>query len=250
MERQPLMRYKYDLPTQGELLNVKRIGCYLPLLSLLLFCVPFASAQSSVDFMVGFGGAHDSAASTGLDSEALTSCSPVGGTDTSTGGTCEATGALNGFFLGFGGDVMLWKHLGIGAEVSFQPERNNFVSTSFGNIQSRVTFYDFNAIYAPVNSKRASLYLEGGIGGARTGLSINESSCVGSACTGSVEPVASSNHFAIHGAIGVSLFVTEHIFIRPQFDVHYVPNFTTQPGFNSNFVPAGMVWLGYNFGER
>jgi opacity protein-like surface antigen len=229
---------------------VKRLRRYLPLMSLLSFCLPFASAQSSVDFMLGFGTAHASAASTGLDSEALTSCSPVGGTNVSTGGTCEATHDLSGFFLGFGGDVMLWKHVGIGAEVSLQPARSNFVDTSFGTLQSRVTFYDFNLVYAPVNTKRASVYLEGGIGGVRTGLSINESSCVGSACTGSTEPVASSNHFAIHGALGVSLFVTEHIFIRPQFDVHYVPNFTTQPGFGSNFVPAGMVWLGYNFGER
>ena len=227
---------------------MRQLRNYLPLF-LVPFCVSLATAQSSVDFMVGGGTAHDSAASTGLDSVGLNACSPVGAA-TSTGGTCAGTPALSGFFLGFAGDVMLFKHIGFGAEVSLQPLRTNFANTTYGELQSRQTFYDVDAVYAPINTKRASLYLEGGIGGAHTGLSVNQSTCIGSACTNQVAPVGTSNHFQIHGAIGVSIFVTEHVFIRPQFDVHYVPNFTSQPGFNSDVVPAGMVWVGYNFGER
>jgi hypothetical protein len=60
--------------------------------------------------------------------------------------------------------------------------------------------------------------------------------------------VGSSGHFQVHVGVGVQLYVTEHIFIRPQFDLHYVPGFTQQ--FGSNLVPAGMVWLGYSFGDR
>jgi hypothetical protein len=228
---------------------VKKICRYLPILSLPLLCVPFASAQSSVDFMVGFGGAHDSASSSGLDNTDLSQCSPIGGTDAS-GGTCQSTSALSGFFLGIGGDVMLYKHFGVGAEVSFQPAKSQLFNSTYGPVDFRQTFYDFNGIYAPVNTKRMTLQLQGGVGGARTGLSISSSTCVGSACVTQAEPVVNANHFQVHVGVGLSIFVTEHIFIRPQFDLHYVPNLTNQPGFGSNAVPEGTVWLGYNFGDR
>ena len=118
-------------------------------------------------------------------------------------------------------------------------------------MQYRQDFYDFNAYLCAVNTKRVTLQLQGGIGGAHTGFAVNESgSCVGTAvCTSAqAEPIGSSNHFQIHAGIGVSLFVTEHIFIRPQFDLHYAPGLTSQ--FGSNVVPEGMVWVGYNFGDR
>jgi hypothetical protein len=60
--------------------------------------------------------------------------------------------------------------------------------------------------------------------------------------------VGNSTHFQIHVGVGVSLFVTEHIFVRPQFDYHYVPSLTNQ--FGSNSVPSATVWVGYNFGDR
>jgi len=230
---------------------VKRICRYLPILSLVLLCVPFASAQSSVDFMLGFGTAHDSANPSGLDNAALTKCTPFGGTSLNTGGTCVATPGLGGFFLGFGGDVIVWKNVGFGAEVSFQPAKTQYITLpGYGPLDFRQTFYDFNGVYEPVHTKRVSLELQGGVGGAKTGLSVTSSSCVGSACVSQTQPFVNSNHFQIHAGVGVSIFVTEHIFIRPQFDIHYVPNLTNQPGFGSNLVTAGMVWVGYNFGSR
>jgi hypothetical protein len=60
--------------------------------------------------------------------------------------------------------------------------------------------------------------------------------------------VGSSNHFQVHAGVGVQIFLTEHVFIRPQFDFHYVPGLTDQ--FGSNMVPAAMVWLGYSIGDR
>ncbi len=230
---------------------MKKLYSYLPILSLALLTVPFASAQSSVDFMMGFGTAHDSAASNGLDNVGLTSCSPIGSTVAATGGTCSSTPSMSGFFLGFGGDVIVWKNIGFGADVSFQPAKTQFVNLAgYGPIDYRQTFYDFNAIYEPVHTKRVSLQLEAGPGGAKTGLSVTSSSCVGSACVNQAEPIVNSNHFQVHAGVGVSIFVTEHIFIRPQFDLHYIPNLTNQPGFGSNVVTGGMVWVGYNFGSR
>jgi hypothetical protein len=139
---------------------------------------------------------------------------------------------------------MFQKHFGFGAQVDLRPTR-----ASYGPLQYRQTFYDFDGIYAPVNEKRVMLQLLGGIGGARTSFSYKQSGCVGTAvCTTQTVPVGNANHFQVHAGVGVQIYLTEHVFIRPQFDLHYVPNLTQQ--FGSNAVPAGMIWLGYSLGER
>ena len=228
---------------------MKRICRYLPPLFLLLFCFQFAHAQSGFDVNIGFGAAHDKALGA-VDINTLLPCSSASST------TCGSTPALSGFMLGFGGNLMLWKHLGIGAEASLQPGKQNYLTFQqqstgvFGDIlQTRVTFYDVNAILQPVAQKRVAVQLQGGIGGTNVKFYENFSSSgtvLGS--TNSSQYAGSANHFQVHGGFGVQLYVTDHIFIRPEFDVHYVPNLTDQ--FGSNFVPAGMVWLGYSFGDR
>jgi opacity protein-like surface antigen len=211
--------------------------------ALLLLGTSLASAQTSFDVNVGFGSAWDSANSGGIDNaaslNAFGSCTPGGGD-----ANCQSLPSLSGFFLGFGGDLMLYKHLGVGFETNLQPSRQ-----SYGPLSSRESFYDVNAIYAPIATKRASLFLDGGVGGARTSFSVSESGCVGTAiCTTSTEPVGAANHFQVHVGVGVQIFLTEHIFIKPEFDFHYVPGLTNQ--FGSDAVPEGMVWVGYSFGER
>jgi hypothetical protein len=222
---------------------VKRICRYLPLLFVLLLSIPFASAQSSVDFNVGFGTAHDKSTGAGIDNlnsvNAFGSCT-VGAADAN----CQATPSLSGFFLGIGGDAMLSKRFGIGAEASLQPAK-----ADYGPLQFREIFYDFNGIFAPVNQKKAMVQIQGGIGGAKTSFSFTQSSCVGTAvCSTSSQPVGTSNHFQVHAGVGVQIYLTEHVFIRPQFDFHYVPSLTDQ--FGSNMVPSAMVWLGYSLGDR
>lgn len=215
----------------------------LPLIPLLL-SLPLAHAQSSFDLNIGFGSVHNGANGGGIDNansilNPFGSCTPNAGDP-----NCQATPGLSNFFLGLGGDLMLFKHLGVGAEVSFMPAR-----ADYGPLQFRQTFYDFNGIYAPINEKRVQLQLQGGIGGAKTGFSFFQNQCVGIAvCSAVNTPVGNSNHFQIHAGIGVQIFVTEHIFIRPQFDLHYVPNFTDQ--FNSTVAPGAMIWVGYSFGDR
>lgn len=219
---------------------MKRICRYLSFLSLLLLCIPIASAQSSVDFMLGFGYAHDGSNGLGIDNlssvNALSGCTPGAGDP-----YCVTNPKMSSFFMGLGGDVMLWKRFGVGAEINFTPTRN-----SYGPFEYRQEFYDFNGIFQPVNTKRASLELEGGVGGSHTGFAINQ--CAGSTFCSSPYPYGSANHFQIHAGAGVSLFLTDHVFIRPQFDIHYVPGFTDE--FKSNFVPAATIWIGFNFGER
>ena len=144
--------------------------------------------------------------------------------------------------MGFSADGMLDKHFGIGGELNFQPAHSNY-----GPLQYRQIFYDFNGIYVPISRKYAALRLEGGVGGAHTGFSLLQSSCVGTAvCSTSVLPVGTSNHFQEHAGIGVQVYLTGHLFVRPQFDYHHVTGFINQFGRDS--VWEETVWLGYNFG--
>jgi opacity protein-like surface antigen len=219
-----------------------RLSRYLPLS--LLLCVPFAHAQSAVDFNVGFGTARDS--STGLGIDNLNSATnALGGCVPGTGdANCQATSSLGGFFLGFGGDVMFREHFGAGAEINVQPTHQRY-----GPLQSRQSFIDLNGIYAPITNKRATLQLQGGIGSARTSFVLSQTGCVGTAvCSTSASPVGTATHFQVHLGVGVQIALTEHIFVRPQFDYHYVPNLTDQYGRNS--VPEATIWVGYHFGEH
>jgi hypothetical protein len=226
---------------------VKRISRYLPLFVLPLVCLQFANAQSGIDLGIGFGGAFAPAAKTGIDPNLL-SCT-IG----SSG--CATTPALKNFMIGINGDLMLWKHLGIGAEANFAPGKQDYVLlqeqvVSAGipsiKLQDRITLYDFNAILAPISSKKALLKLEGGIGGAN--IKFYESGTSTTAITGSQnfsQYFGSSNHFQVHGGAGVQIYIKEHLFLRPQFDIHYVHNLSQ---FGRNAIMSGTVWLGYTFG--
>jgi hypothetical protein len=216
---------------------VKRICRYLPF-ALLLFCTPLARAQGSFDLAMGFGTARDKATGLGIDSSTFLSCTP-----SSTATTCEATPGLGRLFMAFEGDAMLNKHLGFGGELNFQPTKG-----TYGPLQYRQLFYDFNGLYAPVNRKNVQLRIEGGIGGAHSGFSYSQTACVGTAvCTTQTVSVGTSNHFQVHVGAGVQIYVKGHIFVRPQFDFREVPGLTDQFGTDRAF--GGTVWVGYNFGE-
>ena len=222
---------------------MRRIFPYLTLLPLALSLAPFASAQSAFDLNIGFGTARVGSNGSGLDN--ISSTNPFGACSPSSGDAfCQANPGLGGFFLGLGGDVMLNKHFGVGAEVNLQPGKNNY-----GPLQYRQTFYDFNGIYAPVNEKRVQLQLQAGIGGASTNFSFSQNSCVGTAvCSDVSQSVGNSTHFQLHAGVGLQFLLTEHLFVRPQFDLHYVPGLTNQ--FGSDAVPQGTLWIGYRFGDR
>jgi outer membrane protein W len=216
-----------------------------------LFCgVQLASAQSAFNLNFGVGAIQDKASASQVD-QTLNTC-----TTGDLYGPCVSTPSLSGATIGIGGDVMLWKKFGIGAEVGFQPAKQTYVNLNASAaasglnslaVQSRMTLFDFNGIYQPVSTKRAVLKLEGGIGGANLKFyeSGSSSSVLGN--QNSSQYLASTNHFQVHGGVGVEIYLTDHIFVRPQFDVHYVRNLTQ---FGSNLVKTEMVWLGYNWGDR
>lgn len=242
---------------------MKRIGRYFPFAFLLLFCLQFAEAQSRFDLYIGFGAIQDSATGMGIegDETGTYSVNPQG--ECTTGNpadpTCVASASLSGFYMGFGGSLMLWKHLGLGANVSFQPGKETYATfpevTYLGEElqpayqdQTRVTFYSFDGIYEPVSSKKYALDILGGIGGANIKFYQNETitgSLVGSA--NQSQYFGSSNHFQLHAGVGFTIFVNDHVFLRPEFDFHFVPNLVQ---FGRNIVTSEQINLGYSFGDR
>jgi hypothetical protein len=239
--------------TPEETFDVRRISRYLPLLFVLLCYVPLASAQSAFDLNIGFGAIHDSASSTQVD-QALSPCASPASSDLNP--PCVSTPSLSGLMMGIGGDLMLKPKFGFGAEVAFQPGKETYVNLNASaasqgltalSFQSRMTLFDFNGIFQPISTKKVGLKLLAGIGGANLKFyeAGSSSSVLGS--QNQSQYVQSANHLNVHGGVGVDIFVTDHIYIRPQFDVHYVPNLTQ---FGSSVVLDGMVWVGYSFGDR
>jgi len=227
---------------------VRRICRYFPLFFLLLFCLQFAHAQSGFDINVGFGSAQDKALGS-VDLNTLLPCAQTGST------TCSTTPSLGSFFLGLGGNLMLWKHFGVGVEYTLQPGKHDYLvfqSPGVGvvgdKLQSRVSFYDFNGIFQPVNQKKVAVQLIGGFGGVNAKLYENQSSSSSVLGNSNVTQLAgSANHFQVHGGLGVQFYLTDHVFLRPEFDVRYVTNFSQ---YGRNVVTQEMIWLGYSWGDR
>jgi hypothetical protein len=218
---------------------------YLFLFMLALVCATFANAQSGFDVGIGFGGSRAPAADTGIDVN-LNAC-----TNGSAG--CQKTPSLNSFMMGFRGELIAWGRFGIGAEYNFEPAKKDYVVFPAQNnfsyaLKSRVGFYDFNAIVVPVKTSRASLKLEGGIGGAQ--IKFYESGTSTSALVGTqryTQYFGSSNHFQVHAGGGLQIYPTGgNWWIRPEVDVHYVRNLEQ---FGRNTVLRYSVWLGYTLGR-
>lgn len=167
-------------------------------------------------------------------------------TDSSNGSVSSLTGVslvapkLDATFGKLGGGFMLNKRFGVGFQTDFQ-----FSKANYQGFQTRPTFYDVNGIYTPFSGKYARIVpeLQGGIGGVH--MSYTYSSCNTLTCQ--TVPYASASHFALHVGAGVRFYATKHVFIRPQFDYRYVPNFTQ---YGSNSVPEYGAVVGYSFTEH
>jgi hypothetical protein len=200
----------------------------LPLLVIGLLGAGFAQAQSSLDVHFGVSGAYDKSTNQSVD--------------TFGDGNLYNTSALNGVFLNFGAGVMATQRFGFGGEFSLKPNK-----TDYAGLQYRPIFYDFNGIVHPItSSKRIVPEIQAGLGGVNTKFYYSQQGCNIVGCTSSSTYVQSSNHFQLHTGVGVSFFVTSNVFIRPQFDLHWVHNFSQ---FNSDWVPQYGVAVGYRFGD-
>ena len=212
----------------------------LPILAvLLLIGVEGANAQGVSPYF-GLGSAFDSSATQG-------GC-PSGQIPDFVGinqpaGTCTPVNGMGGVFGVFGADFMIKPHFGINGEYAFRFAQSTYMPAEGVNV--RPSFYDFNAVYQPgTGEKRIVPVLEAGIGGAK--ISSYFTSSAGTLFSQS-EFIGSSNHFQFHAAAGVKIYFKSDIFIKPQFDYHWVDNLTDQYGRTS--VPEFTISIGYTFGR-
>jgi hypothetical protein len=212
----------------------------IPLLALLLLAGVRQAGAQGVSAYFGVGSALDSAATS-------PGCSPQFILDEVTG-NCEAAPTMGGVFGVFGADFMIKPHLGINAEYSFRFAQANYLPAAGLNI--RPAFYDFNAIYQPSSGDKHFVpVLEGGIGGAKSSFYITQQGCItAGTCVNQSQFLVSSNHFLLHGAVGLKMYVKGDMFLKPQVDFRWVDNLNQQYG--RNFVPEFTMSIGYSFGRQ
>ena len=207
---------------------MSNLNIFMPVLfSALLFgSVQVAKAQSG-DIYFNIGTATDKSSGQMID--------------TFGDSNLYSTPKMTGLFGGFGGSFMLRPSIGFGAEYF-----SRFSQGSYAGLNYRPKFYDFNAVWKPLNkSKYVVPEFQAGIGGASLSFYYPQQCNAISGCSSS-GIAASSRHFQTHLGAGVNLYVKGGIFVRPQVDVHYVKNFFQ---FGSNWAPAYSVAIGYTFGR-
>jgi hypothetical protein len=207
----------------------------LPILAVLLLAGANQAHAQGVSAYFGLGSTFDSpGTSSGCPNQQIN--------DPFTG-NCETSASMGGVFGVFGADFMFMPHLGVNGEYNFRFAQSNYLP--IGGINVRPGFYDFNAVYQPTSgSAKFVPVIEGGIGGAKLSFYATQQSSI----FNQSQFFVSSNHFQLHGGIGVKWYFKGDLFVKPQFDIHYVPHLTDQYG--RNFVPAVTVAIGYSFGRQ
>ncbi len=194
----------------------------------LLFAASLSMAQSA-NVYVGVGTATDGSSNQQIDTFGT--------------GSSFTTPKLTGTFMKVGASVLFTPHFGVGADVSWRAAR-----ADYAGLLVRPLFYNFDGIWQPISTKHFEPEIHAGLGGMRLGYSLDQTQCDPfSGCSTSTQGVANSNHFQLHFAGAARLYVTNHVFVRPAVDVHYVKNLFQ---FANNTVPEYSLGVGYSFGRE
>jgi|SRR5579862_151695 len=158
--------------------------------------------------------------------------------DTFGDGTLHATPNLDGLFAEIGASVFVNKQVGIGAQLAWRPSEGDYAGLLY-----RPSFYDFDGVFRPTRrvSKRFAPEFRLGLGGARVHYDFE-----GQSACGQIPGFCDSTHFQVHASAATRWYLTDHLFLRPVLDLHYVHNFFE---FGSNWVPRLSVGIGYSFGR-
>lgn len=200
-------------------------GC-MPLLVAFIFAGAMAQAQSNLGVFFGLGTVRDGSSNASF-------LNPITNAGTVT------TPALGGTFGKVGADILLFDGFGFGGETDFR-----FGKQDYAGLTMKPIFWDFNGIWAP-GKGRIQPELQAGLGGVNLKFYYPASYCDQYAgCSSANQYIESSNHFQVHFGAGVRFYATPHIFIRPQFDLHWVHNFFQ---FKSDWAPEYTVSVGWSF---
>jgi hypothetical protein len=204
---------------------------------ILLASASSAHAQRLISPYFGLGSERDR-----VGTDANAGCTTGQLLDTFTD-ACENGPTMGGLFGTVGADYMIKPKIGINGEYTFHFHQNPYLPNE--GLTMRPSFYDLNGFWQPFGGRFAP-FVGGGVGGARLALRFNSSNCVTGSC-GSFTPPSSSNYYQLHLAVGGKIYIHGSIFVKPEFDLHYV--FNLQP-FGRNTVIGYTISGGYTFGRH
>ncbi len=161
---------------------------------------------------------------------------PTAATANSFSGVTESLSG--GTYVGFGGDVLVKRNLGVGAEVFWRAGQG-----SYNGIQPyRPIFWDFNGVYAPRLSERVAAEVVAGIGAISTRFYQGAVSCD---IYGNCSNYVSSTHFMTDLGGGLKFYPWRSLFVRPEMRLYLINN-------NVEFVSGRAIRfgasVGYTFG--
>ena len=209
---------------------MRQMRISVSILAGLLAAMPAAHAQSgTANVYFGLGTANDSSSRQLID--------------TFNTGNPYTTPKMGGLFGDLGASYMFTNHLGVGADFDWRTTR-----AAYAGLNYRPYFYNFDAIYQPGKTKHFVPELRAGLGGVDVSYGLTSTACdalVG--CSTSNQYLESAHHFQLHMEAAARYYVTDHIFLRPAVEAHWVNNFSQ---FGSNWVPQYSMGIGYSFGNR
>lgn len=179
-----------------------------------------------VDIYLGVGSAHDGSTRQQID--------------TLGDGVLQPTTSLGGVFGDFGLGAMFSKQFGAAFDIGWR-----FKQGTYAGVLYRPLFYSFDGVFQPrrLTTKRFVPELRAGIGGAALHFASDQlpQACVnGPTCQ-------NSDHFQVHFALAGRIYLTDHLFVRPAIDGHWVHQFTE---FAADFPIQYSVGIGYSLGRE
>lgn len=142
-----------------------------------------------------------------------------------------------GLFPSAGADLFLGP-VGVGGEVAFRARRQNFQGQEL-----RPIYYDFNLLFAPIHIARAiTPELMLGVGGQSLRVYTGITQCTS---LGGCSNYASSNHLTGHLGLAVKVYLTQHLFLRPEAHFYFIRNNTE---FQTSDSQRFGISIGYTLG--
>jgi len=159
----------------------------------------------------------------------------ISNANTLSGSTQSLSG---GTYLGFGGDVLIKRNLGVQAEVFWRASQGSYA----GVVPYRPLFWDFNGIYARRFNKYVGAEAVAGIGAESIRFYEGAYNCD---YYGNCSNYISSTHFLGDFGGGLKFYPYRSFFVRPEMRLYLIHN-------NVEFVSSRAlrygVSIGYTFG--
>jgi len=143
-----------------------------------------------------------------------------------------------GLFPSAGVELMLLGPVGVGGEVAFRGSAQNYSGTSL-----RPIYYDINLVATPITISRSIVpVVMVGIGSQSLRAFQGLTQC---GTPGGCVTYASSNHLTAHLGLGLKVYVTQHIFLRPEAHFYFIRHNTE---FATTNAERFGISLGYSLG--